>query len=323
MTRRSDGPATWREAFLASPGPRTLREAGVLWLKGVCMGTADIIPGVSGGTIALVAGIYDKLLEAIKSADTVLVRRLAALDLKAALAHLHVRFLAALLLGIAAAILTLARLMNHLLHHQPVATWSFFLGLIAASTLVVGARAGRWTAGMAGGFAAGGAAAWFIVGLIPVQTPETPVFIFLSGMIAICAMILPGISGAFILLILGKYAFITATLKNPFLPANMAVIAVFCAGCGAGLLGFSRVLNFLLRRHHGLTLAFLTGLMAGSMRKVWPWKEVLETVVIRGKEHVLMERNVLPAVDGDLFAALVLAAAGFSAVWLLERMSSR
>jgi putative membrane protein len=313
--------STWREAFWRSPGPRTAPEAALLWLKGVCMGAADIIPGVSGGTIALVTGIYDDLLGAIKSADTTLVRRLLALDLKGALAHVHLRFLAALLLGIAAAIITLARVMNTLLHQHPVLTWSFFFGLIAASVLVVGRRAGRWKMGTVAGFAAGALAGWLIVGLIPVETPETLEFVFFSGMVAICAMILPGISGAFILLILGKYAYVTATLKNPFLPANMVVIVVFATGCLIGLMGFSRVLNFLLNRYFSLTMAFLTGLMTGAMRKIWPWKEVVESVVIRGKEHVLMDRNVLPTVDEQFLLALALAAAGFCAVLVLERMS--
>jgi putative membrane protein len=285
------------------------------------MGTADIIPGVSGGTIALVTGIYDDLLGAIKSVDATMLGRLLSLDLRGALAHVHLRFLATLLLGIGMAILTLARVMNLLLHQHPVPTWSFFFGLIGASVLVVGRRAGRWTVGRAGGFAAGCLAGWIIVGLIPVETPETLGFVFFSGMVAICAMILPGISGAFILLILGKYAYITATLKNPFLPANLAVIVVFVTGCLSGLLGFSRVLNFLLRRYHGLTLAFLTGLMTGSMRKIWPWKEVVESVVIRGKQHVLMDRNVLPLPDEQFLLALGLAAAGFCAVIILERMS--
>ncbi|MCP4691671.1 MAG: DUF368 domain-containing protein, partial [Desulfobacterales bacterium] len=158
--------------------------------------------------------------------------------------------------------------------------------------------------------------------LIPVSTPEEAWFIFFSGMIAICAMILPGISGAFILLILGKYAFITGVLKNPFIPENMLIILVFCAGCLTGLVGFSRFLNYLLERYHAPTLSFLAGLMAGSMWKIWPWKEAPRTVEINGKVHDLGYRNILPGgVDAELFAALGLALAGFFAVMLLERLS--
>jgi putative membrane protein len=135
-------------------------------------------------------------------------------------------------------------------------------------------------------------------------------------------MILPGISGAFILLILGKYEYVTGALKNPLLPQNLTVILVFCVGCAIGLLGFSRVLNYLLGKFHNLTLAFLTGLIAGSLQKIWPWKEVLETQVIRGKAHVIWGGPIMPpAVDRAFFMAACLAALGFVAVMVMERLS--
>jgi putative membrane protein len=245
-------------------------------------------------------------------------------DVKNALAHIHIRFLISLFLGIGIAILSLARLMNFLLHHHPVYTWSLFFGLIAASIHVVGKQVTHWWGRAGLSFIVGTAAAIFIVNLIPVVTPEKLWFIFLCGLIAICAMIMPGISGAFILLILGKYEFITATLKNPFLPQNILVIFVFGIGCAIGLLGFSRVLNYLLQKIHNLTIAFLTGLMTGSMLKIWPWKEVLESRVIRGKVHILMERNILPdAVDGQFVFAIFLAIIGFIAVLAIEGLSRK
>jgi len=161
-----------------------------------------------------------------------------------------------------------------------------------------------------------------IVGLIPVSTPEALWFIFISGFVAICAMILPGLSGAFLLLILGKYEFITGTLKNPFNLDNIIVIFVFCCGCFGGLLSFSRLLNYLLTKWHTLTLAFLTGLMGGSMRKIWPWKEVLEKQVIRGKEHIISTRNIFPeAFNTEVMTAIGLAGIGFALVIILERLS--
>ncbi len=314
--------ATWKTAFLESPGPRSIREAIVLMLKGICMGIADTIPGVSGGTIALITGIYEDLLAAIKSVDANMIGRMIRLDFKAALAEFHARFVLALFLGIAAAILTFARLMSYLLHHHPVPTWSLFFGLIAASAWVVGRQVEKWAAGPVGAVTAGAVAGFLIVNLVPVATPEAMWFVFLSGMIAICAMILPGISGAFILLILGKYEFIIATLKNPFLLENMAIIAVFAAGCVVGLAGFARILKFLLVSYRALTLAFLTGLMAGTMWKIWPWKEVMETAMIGGKALVLREKNILPgAVDGDLLLAVGLMATGFLAAFVLEYLS--
>lgn len=314
---------SWKEAFFTSPGPRTARQALLLALKGVCMGSADIIPGVSGGTIALITGIYEDLLAAIKSMDLRMLRRLAALNFKGALSGFHFRFLLSLFLGVGLAVITLARLMNYLIHVHPVPTWSLFFGLIAASIWVVGRKVERWTLGIAIGLAAGAAAGYTIVNLVPAVTPETLDFVFLSGVVAICAMILPGISGAFILLILGKYEFITATLKNPFLLSNLEIIAVFLGGCVVGLAGFTRVLKYLLEHYHGLALAFLTGLMAGSMRKIWPFKETLETALIGGRSFVI-NQNVLPrAFTPEVVFAVFLMAAGFGMVICLERLSAR
>ncbi len=313
----------WKSAFLQSPGPKTLKEAAYLSLKGICMGTADIIPGVSGGTMALITGIYQQLLQAIKSVDSKMVLRLLKFDFKGAVATVHLRFLLSLFLGIGVAIISLARLMNYLLHTHPVYIWSLFFGLIVASVIVVSRYVSRWSPGTAASFIVGGLLAWLIVNAVPVSTPESAGFIFFSGLVAICAMILPGISGAFILLILGKYEFITGCLKNPFVAENFFTIMIFCAGCFVGLMGFARFLNLLLNRWFNLTIAFLTGLMAGSLPRIWPWKEIVETRIIRGKEHVIQVRNILPeGVDGAFFLALALALAGFVIVLWLERVAT-
>lgn len=315
---------SWKDAFWATPGPSNLKEAAMLMFKGMCMGTADIIPGVSGGTIALITGIYQDLLLAIKSAGIKAFQRLFVFDVKGALAEMHLRFLICLFLGICTAIITLARIMNYLIHHQPVLTWSLFFGLIAASIWTVGKKVEEKNVATVISFLVGAFAAWGIVGIIPVSTPEELWFVFTSGLIAICAMILPGLSGAFILLILGKYEFITGTLKNPFIINNIIIIGVFCAGCGIGLMGFSRVLSYFLNRYHSATLAFLTGLMAGAMRKVWPWKEVLEEKIIRGKTHVIKDQNILPpSLDQDVVWAILLIITGFVLVIWLEWFSMR
>jgi putative membrane protein len=313
---------SWKDAFFNSPGPRSLKSSMLLMLKGLCMGAADTVPGVSGGTIALITGIYEDLLSAIKSFDVKMIGRVLKLDFKGALAELHIRFLFSLLLGIGISILSLAQLMNYLLHYHPVATWSLFFGLIVASIWVVGKQVGKWTPGTGVSFLVGAGAAFIIVNLMPTSTPEDLWFVFLSGVVAICAMILPGLSGAFILLILGKYEFIIATLKNPFLLENIQIIIVFLSGCAVGLAGFSRVLKLLLQKYHGLTLAFLTGLMFGSMRKIWPWKETLETAMIHGKLRVLKESNIWPAAfNSDLCFAVLLIVIGFITVICLERLS--
>jgi putative membrane protein len=300
-----------------------MKKAGVLSLKGLCMGSADVIPGVSGGTIALITGIYEDLIQAIRSLDVTMIQKLLKLDLKGAMASIHIRFLLSLFAGIGIAIISLARLMNFLINHHPVFTWSLFFGLIAASILVVSRKVAFWTLRTGISLAIGIAAAAFIVNLIPITTPETLWFIFLCGIIAICAMILPGISGAFILLILGKYEFITATLKNPFLPQHLIIIIVFCLGCLIGLLGFSRLLNYLLKNFHNLTMAFLTGLMVGAMPKIWPWKQILATQIINGKSHITWGSNIVPeAFNTEVLAAIGLAIIGFVAVMVVERLAT-
>ena len=313
---------SWKNAFLASPGPASLKKASILSLKGLCMGSADVIPGVSGGTIALITGIYEDLILALKSIDANWVKKILNLDLRGALAHVHVRFLLSLFVGIGTAIISLARLMNYLLHHHPVFTWSLFFGLIAASILVVSRRVRNWSGRVGISFVAGTVIAVIIVNLIPIATPDALWFIFLCGVIAICAMILPGISGAFILLILGKYEFITATLKNPFLTQHLMIIVVFCLGCLIGLLSFARLLNYMLKNFHQLTMAFLTGLMVGSMPKIWPWKEILETKMIRGKTHVIWGSNMMPeTINTEVLVALGLAILGFIIVLTIERLA--
>ena len=313
---------TWKEAFFASPGPASVKKAGVLSLKGLCMGSADVIPGVSGGTIALVTGIYEDLIGALKSLDATMVKKALDFDLKGALACVHIRFLLSLFVGIGIAIISLARLMNFLLNHYPAFTWSLFFGLIAASILVVSRQVATWGPRTGISLVVGTVVAAFIVNLIPATTPEALWFIFLCGIVAICAMILPGISGAFILLILGKYEFITATLKNPFLPQNLMIIIVFCLGCLIGLLSFARLLDYLLINFRQLTMAFLTGLMVGSIPKIWPWKEILETKVIRGKSHVIWGANIMPeTMNAEVLVALVLAIIGFIAVLIIERLA--
>ena len=305
---------------MTSPGPKTFTEHAYLFFKGVGMGTADIVPGVSGGTIAFITGIYEALLTAIASINSRLVLQVLRLNLKQALAGLHLRFLVTLVCGIALAVISTSHLMHYLLTEHAVQTWSVFFGLITASILVVAHSINkRFTSFPA--LILGAILAYGITGLIPLYTPEEPWFIFFSGMIAICAMILPGLSGSFILLILGKYAFITAALRNPVNPDNLEIIFIFIAGCLVGILGFSRILRYGLARWHDYTLALLTGIMLGSMRKVWPWKITLESQIIRGKEHVLREENVWPLLDFEFGIALLLMLTGFTLVMLLDKIS--
>lgn len=317
-----------KKAIMASPGPTSWREAFILFLKGLTMGGADIIPGVSGGTMALITGIYEQLLEAIRSIDMQTVKRLFKGDISGAIAGVHVRFLAVLLTGIATAIISLARIMHYLLTTHESYTFGLFFGMIAASILVIG-RQVKWKSKAVVSGVVGAIVAWLIVGLIPVETPTSLIFIMFSGFIAICAMILPGISGAFLLLIMGKYEFITGALKDPFGQASsgdssLLVIFVFLIGAFFGITLFSRFLKWLLSKYHNATLAFLTGLMGGSMRRIWPWKGETIVKVIRDKEHVISESNILPTqIDTPFFLVICLMVVGFVVVYYLEKVSKK
>jgi putative membrane protein len=296
---------------------------GVLALKGFAMGVADIVPGVSGGTIAFITGIYDDLLESISKVNKDFVKLLLGMKIKEALLHINFPFLFPLLSGIFSAIILMSRVMHFLLENYPVQTWSLFFGLIGASIFFVGKQI-KEIKSFKNIFSIliGTFIGYACVSLIPVQTEHSYINIFLSGAIAICAMILPGISGSFILLILGKYAFVTGALKQPFIENHLFVIITFCLGCLIGLLSFSKLLNWLLHHYHNLMMCILTGFMVGSMKKIWPWKKVLDSTVIREKTYVLSEMNIFPeTLDLQFAVALTLMIIGFVLVVGLEKYS--
>ena len=276
------------------------------------MGAADVIPGVSGGTMALIMGIYEELIHAITQfSRRNLYARVFSGKPGEAFRQIHMGFLVSLVLGIGAAILSLSGILEYLLTTQPVGVFSFFFGLILASVWVVGQMVRVWNAGAVTSFIVGAALAFVIVGLTPTRTPEAPWFIFLSGAVAICALILPGISGSFILLLLGKYEFVLGAVND----RNLGVILVFALGAAVGLLGFAKVLNWLLTHYYDVLIALLCGFMLGSLRKIWPWK--IES------EGGLLSRNVLPPGGLELIYALLLALLGVALVLLISRQGER
>ncbi|NJN15175.1 MAG: DUF368 domain-containing protein [Oscillochloris sp.] len=298
--------------------PRTF-SAIRLFFTGFAMGIADLIPGVSGGTMAFILGIYEQLLGAIKSFNLNLLRLIAKLQWREALGQIPWRFLIPLGFGLAAAVLSMARLMQYLLENQPVYLFSFFFGLIIASILAVGLTV-NWRPTALVSLLIGTIAAYIIVGLVPLNMPNDPVTLFFSGAIAIMAMILPGISGSFILLILGQYAYVLNAVSD----LNLLVVLPVAAGAVVGLLGFARVLSWLLNHYHDVTVAALVGFMAGSLRKIWPWKEVLETMVDRHGEIVpIRERNILPDFAGpEVWIALGLAIIGFLLLSFIDHLQT-
>lgn len=298
---------------------RGLRDYVGITLRGICMGAADVVPGVSGGTMALITGIYEELILSIRSIDGQALRLLVNRDWQGLVAYVRWPFLAALLLGILGAIASLSKAISWLLVHEPVLLWSFFFGLVLASVYTVGSRIPKWGVGDISISILAALGAYVLVALVPVETPQTPIYIFLSAILAICAMILPGISGSFILVLLGKYHHILQAVNE------RDVFTIFIFGCGAavGLMSFARVLGWVLNKYHDLTLALLTGLMLGSLRKIWPWKETLATIEGRhGKLIPIEQINILPQMmTHEVWGALVLAIAGIVLVILLERLA--
>ena len=286
------------------------------------MGRADVVPGVSGGTIAFISGIYEELLDSIRSVDATALRLLLRFRLAEFWRHINGRFLLPVLLGIAVAIFSLARLMTYLLTNHPIAIWSFFFGLIVASALLVARQIGRWDWRTVLAFAVGAAAAWWITVATPAETPDDWWFVMLSGAIAICAMILPGISGAFILLLLGKYQYIMHAVGEFDIP----VIAVFVIGAAAGIISFSHLLSWLLKHWHDVTVAVLMGFMVGSLNKVWPWKETVETYLdSHGVAQPLVQNNIAPGTFEQLTGqpsllvqAILLGIVGFLVIYGIE-----
>lgn len=286
------------------------------------MGMADVVPGVSGGTIAFITGIYEELVESIRSVDLGALKLLATGRFSAFWRRINGSFLFSVLLGVAVSILSLARLMTYLLTHHPIEIWSFFFGLIVASTLLVSRQVGKWNWRTVLSLAVGVAVAWWITVVSPAETPNDWWFILLSGAIAICAMILPGISGAFILLLLGKYHYIMQAVGD----LNIPVILVFVAGAIAGIISFSHLLSWLLKHWHDCTIALLMGFMIGSLNKVWPWKETVESYTDgHGQVLPLVERNILPqtfenalGIDAHLWQAIVLCLVGFLMIYAID-----
>lgn len=293
-----------------------------VYLKGLAMGCADVIPGVSGGTIAFITGIYTELLASIKSIDLKALQTLFKEGPKAAWNHINGTFLITLLAGILTAILTLAKLIHYLMDNHGVLLWAFFFGLILASSIHMGKQIARWNATNLLALLVGIVTAAFVSIASPTSVEASYLNIFLGGSIAICAMILPGISGSFILLLMGLYAPVLAAVKG----LQLDIMAVFALGAGLGLILFSRLLSWLLAHYKDAMFSLLTGFMLGALLKVWPWKETISyRLNSKGLEVPFEELNRLPlwANNDQIIQALMVALIGFFCVLLLEKVSNR
>lgn len=302
---------------------RSLKDYLLISAKGLGMGAADVVPGVSGGTIAFITGIYEELLTSISNINLNALKILRKEGIAAAWKHLNGWFFVSLLGGIAISIASLAKLITYLMEHEAIALWSFFLGLVAASIFYVGKQVKEWNVSKVIGLIIGAVVAFSVTVLPPLGQSDQSWFIFVSGMIAICAMILPGISGSFILLLLGSYSTVITSIKE----VKIVTLGLFAAGCIVGLLSFSRVLKWLFEKYESLTIAILTGFLIGSLNKLWPWKKNVELLYIHsdGKEDWL-QTNVLPADfvgDPMIASAIGFAVFGFGLIFGMEALAKR
>jgi putative membrane protein len=295
----------------------------VISLKGIAMGAADAVPGVSGGTIAFISGIYEELITTISGINLSLFRTLKKEGIIAFWKLLNGNFILSLLLGILVSYLTFMRIAKYLIEHHPILIWSFFFGLIVASIFFVGKQIKAWNVPTIIGLVLGALAAYYITSLPSMASSEQPLFLFFAGALAICAMILPGISGSFILVILGAYK----TLSDALHDFDLKKVGLFTLGAFIGLLSFSHVLKWLFKHYHNITLAILTGFIFGSLNKIWPWKVVLTwREISNGKLVPVLEKSISPSTyngDPQLVFAISLMVIGFLTIFILEKLGSK
>jgi len=284
------------------------------------MGTADIIPGISGGTIAFILGIYEDFISSIKSFDLAFVRLLCRFRFKEAFSSVAWQFLGTICVGISGAIFTLSQLISWLLHNRPILIYSFFFGLILATVPIIARIIKQWTFVKVMTVVLAALATYYFVGMVPLETPQAAWFVFLSGAIAISAMILPGISGAFILVLMGKYQFILDAVNH----RDFFILSVFILGIVVGIVSFVRVLSWLFNKYHDVTVTIITGIVLGSLRKIWPWKEIVRSMTTsHGKVIPIEEVNIFPMpFNGEILIALMVMVFGFILALILNSSSN-
>jgi len=295
----------------------------ILVFKGMAMGAADVVPGVSGGTIAFISGVYEELIATLNSINLNSLKTLKLQGVSATWKKINGNFLLALFGGILLSILSLSKLVAWLLHEEPVLLWAFFFGLVLASIIFVLKKINQWNSAVFLGLILGGVFAYQLTQLNALGNSDSNWYLFLSGAIAICAMILPGISGAFILVILGSYANVLKALNDK----DIAKITIFMTGALIGILSFSRLLKWLFKRFKNMTLAVLTGFMIGALSKIWPWKKTLSfRENSDGISVPLKEQCIAPfSFDGDpqILSAIGLMLFGFLMIFFLEKIGAK
>ena len=280
------------------------------------MGSADVLPGVSGGTIAFITGIYDELISTLGNINISLLKLIIKGDFKVFWIRANLKFLLILFFGIFASIFTLAGLISFLLKHHPEPLWGFFFGLVTASIFYIGKTIEKWDAKVITSFVLGAVIAFLITIAPPVQMSNNLFYVFISGAIAICAMILPGISGSFILLLMGSYSTIIFAVKDK----NLLLLAVFGSGCAVGLLLFSKLLKWLFAHYEIIIVSLLTGFLLGSLNKLWPWKLNTDQLLVvhSDGDKEFIQNNVMPNLDSEFLWILLFVFLGFGLLFSLE-----
>ncbi|NMH86235.1 DUF368 domain-containing protein [Flavivirga algicola] len=302
---------------------RRLIDYFIISLKGLAMGAADAVPGVSGGTIAFISGIYEELISSISNINISLFKTLFSKGIYAFWKQLNGNFLLALTTGIIISFVSFMKLAKYLLENHPILIWSFFFGLIVASIYFVGKQISKWNITVIIALIIGTGIAFYITRLPVLANNESSLFLFFAGSIAICAMILPGISGSFILIILGAYKALSDAIHD----IDIKKVFIFTSGALVGLLSFSHILKWLFKHYHNITLALLTGFIFGSLNKVWPWKKTLTWHTnSKGIKTPVLQESVSPfSFDGEsqLAFAVILMIIGFLTIFILEKVGSK
>lgn len=288
-------------------------------LKGIAMGVANVIPGVSGGTIALITGIFERLINAIKSFNLQAIKLLFTGKFKAFAKHLDLGFLFSVFLGVAIAILSIARLFEYLFENYPVYIWSFFFGLVLASVYFVGKQVKKWALTSIIAFAIGTTVAVLISVITPATENEAIWYVAICGVIAACSMILPGLSGSFVLILMGNYQLIMIDAVNKL---RLEILLPTVIGAGVGILGFSHLLSWVFKKFRDQTISLLTGFILGSLGILWPWKELL-TKTFGDKTEVVGYHWFLPEINAEFFIAFAVAIFGVICIWLMEHFAAK
>ncbi|WP_460234778.1 DUF368 domain-containing protein [Aurantivibrio plasticivorans] len=306
---------------------RPLTEYALLFVKGMTMGAGDIVPGVSGGTIAFITGIYEELIDSLRRIDQKALKVLLTQGPIAAWKYINGFFLLAVFGGVLTSIATLANVLAAVLESHPILIWSFFFGLVLASAIYIARQLPGWTLERVLILLIGIGLAYGVSIVKPAELPGDWWVVALAGSVAICAMILPGVSGSFLLVLMGLYPTILGAISD----VNVVILGSFLAGCVVGLLFFSHLLHWLLQRFHELTLALLTGFLLGSLTMLWPWKATITSYVDRhGVVKPLIQQNISPqqfstslGQESHLVLAIISAVVGLLLVLGLEFISSK